>query len=67
MTGIAKREDVLIFRTPIIPTDLSFQFKTVQFHLYAVFVMTTNKALRQTLKETCVSSGNNCFPHGQVK
>ncbi|CAF4947509.1 unnamed protein product [Pieris macdunnoughi] len=66
MTGTAKGEEVLIPRIPIIPTDLPFQFKRVQFPLKAAFAMTINKAQGQTLKVAGVHLEKNCFSHGQL-
>nr|XP_053602892.1 uncharacterized protein LOC128670900 [Plodia interpunctella] len=60
MTGTAKGENVLIPRIPIIPTDLPFQFKRVQFPLKPAFAMTINKSQGQTLKgddRFCSASG----------
>lgn len=43
MAGMAKGQNVLIPRIPIIPTDLPFQFKRVQFLLKAAFAITITK------------------------
>ncbi|XP_050558894.1 uncharacterized protein LOC118275784 [Spodoptera frugiperda] len=67
MTGIAKDEEVLIPRIPMIPTDLPFQFKRIQFPLKPAFAMTINKAQGQTLKVAGVHLEKNCFSHGQLK
>lgn len=66
MTGTAKGENVLIPRIPIIPTDLPFQFKRVQFPLKPAFAMTINKSQGQTLKVAGVHLEKNCFSHGQL-
>ncbi|XP_022833273.1 uncharacterized protein LOC111361126 [Spodoptera litura] len=66
MTGIAKDEEVLIPRIPMIPTDLPFQFKRIQFPLKPAFAMTINKAQGQTLKVAGVNLEKNCFSHGQL-
>jgi ATP-dependent DNA helicase PIF1 len=39
-----KREDVLLPRIPMIPTDMSFEFKRLQFPVRLAFAMTINKA-----------------------
>lgn len=66
MTGIAKGEEVLIPRIPMIPTDLPFQFKRIQFPLKPAFAMTINKAQGQTLEVAGVHLEKNCFSHGQL-
>ncbi|XP_060801784.1 uncharacterized protein LOC132902069 [Amyelois transitella] len=66
MTGMAKGENVLIPRIPIIPTDLPFQFKRVQFPLKAAFAITINKAQGQTLKVAGIHLEKCCFSHGQL-
>lgn len=66
MTGMAKGENVLIPRIPIIPTDLPFQFKRLQFPLKPAFAMTINKAQGQTLKVAGVHLEKHCFSHGQL-
>src|SRR5436190_23196328 len=50
LTGTSKGEEVLIPRIPIIPNNLPFQFKLVQFPLKVAFTMTVNKSQGQTLK-----------------
>ncbi|XP_060873979.1 uncharacterized protein LOC132947750 [Metopolophium dirhodum] len=45
--GKFKREEVLIPRIPIIPTDLPFQFKRIQFPVRVAFAMTINKSQGQ--------------------
>jgi ATP-dependent DNA helicase PIF1 len=44
LNGKFKREDVLLPRIPIIPTDMSFEFKRLQFPVRLAFAMTINKA-----------------------
>jgi PIF1 helicase. len=62
------RESVIIPRKPIIPTDLPFQFKRVQFPIklsFAViinnFAVTNNKAEGQTLQVLGVHLEKPCF------
>ncbi|XP_060861879.1 uncharacterized protein LOC132938907 [Metopolophium dirhodum] len=50
--GNFKREEVLIPRIPIIPTDLPFQFKWIQFPVRLASAMTVNKSQGQLL-EVC--------------
>lgn len=50
ITRTAKGENVLTSRIPIIPTDLPFQFKRVQFSLKAAFAITINKVKGKKLK-----------------
>jgi ATP-dependent DNA helicase PIF1 len=44
LNGKFKGEDVLLPRIPMIPTDMSFEFKRLQFPVRLAFVMTINKA-----------------------
>jgi ATP-dependent DNA helicase PIF1 len=37
-------EDVLLPRIPLIPTDMSFEFKRLQYHVRLAFAMTINTA-----------------------
>jgi ATP-dependent DNA helicase PIF1 len=44
LNGKFKGEDVLLPRIPMIPTDVSFEFKRLQFPVRLAFAMTINKA-----------------------
>ncbi|GFV20501.1 ATP-dependent DNA helicase [Trichonephila clavipes] len=50
LTGVRKEKNGFIPRVPIIPTDLPFQFKKVQFPVKPSFAVTINKAQGQTLQ-----------------
>jgi ATP-dependent DNA helicase PIF1 len=39
-----KREDVLLLHIPMIPTDMSFEFKRLQYPVRLAFAMIINKA-----------------------
>ncbi|CAK1603807.1 unnamed protein product [Parnassius mnemosyne] len=64
--GVGKGEIVIIPRIPIIPTDLPFQFKRLQFPIKFSFAMTINKAQGQTLQVAGVNLEKPCFSHGQL-
>ncbi|XP_055917338.1 uncharacterized protein LOC129949727 [Eupeodes corollae] len=66
LTGVGKGNSVIIPRIPIIPTDLPFQFKRVQFPVKLSFAVTMNKAQGQTLQVAGVHLENPCFSHGQL-
>ncbi|XP_053945028.1 uncharacterized protein LOC128854731 [Anastrepha ludens] len=53
LTGKAKGEIVPIPRIPLIPTDMPFEFKRLQFPVRLSFAMTVNKAQGQTLQIYC--------------
>jgi ATP-dependent DNA helicase PIF1 len=59
-------EDVLIPRIPMIPTDLPFEFKRLQFPVRLAFAMTINKAQGQSLEVCGLNLENPCFSHGQL-
>jgi ATP-dependent DNA helicase PIF1 len=44
LNGKFKAEDVLLPRIPMIPTDMPFEFKRLQFPVRLTFAMTINKA-----------------------
>jgi len=66
LTGCAKGKDVLIPRIPLIPTDLPFDFKRIQFPVRLVFAVSINKAQGQSLKIAGIHQQNPCFSHGQL-
>lgn len=66
LTGSAQGEDVFIPRIPLIPNDLPFEFKRVQFPIRLAFAMSINKAQGQSLKVAGINLENPCFSHGQL-
>ncbi|KAK1334663.1 LOW QUALITY PROTEIN: hypothetical protein QTO34_005671 [Cnephaeus nilssonii] len=59
-------EDVLISRIPMIPTDMPFQFKRLQFPIRLAFAITINKAQGQSLELCGLDLDTDCFSHGQL-
>ncbi|UYV79262.1 hypothetical protein LAZ67_17001830 [Cordylochernes scorpioides] len=57
LTGSFRGEEVLIPRIPIIPNDLPFKFRRLQFPVMVAFAMTINKSQGQTLQ---TESGDIC-------
>ena len=51
--GKFKGKDVLIPRTPLMPTDFTFEFKRVQFPVRLAIAMSINKSQGQSL-QVCV-------------
>ena len=66
LTGKYKGEDVLLPRIPMIPTDMAFEFKRLQFPVRLAFAMTINKAQGQSLQVCGLNLENPCFSHGQL-
>ncbi|XP_017471841.1 PREDICTED: uncharacterized protein LOC108363093 [Rhagoletis zephyria] len=66
LTGKFKGEDVLLPRIPMIPTDMPFEFKCLQFPVRLAFAMTINKAHGQSLQVCGLNFENPCFSHGQI-
>ncbi|CAI6344694.1 unnamed protein product [Macrosiphum euphorbiae] len=64
--GKFKGEEVLIPRIPIIPTNLPFQFKRIQFPVRLVLAMTINKSQGQSLEVCGINLEFSCFSHGQL-
>ena len=50
----------------MIPTDMSFQFKRLQFPIQLAFVITINKAQRQSLELCGLYLYTDCFSLGQL-
>ncbi|GFX34533.1 ATP-dependent DNA helicase [Trichonephila clavipes] len=61
LTGVGKGKNVIIPRIPILPTDLLFQFKRVQFPVKPSLAVTINKAQGQTLQVAGVHLEKRCF------
>ncbi|GFS85126.1 ATP-dependent DNA helicase PIF6 [Trichonephila clavipes] len=66
LTGKFKGEDVLWPHIPMIPTDMPFEFKRLQFPVRLSFAMTINKAHGQSLQVCGLNLENPCFSHGQL-
>ncbi|XP_075428712.1 ATP-dependent DNA helicase Pif1-like [Ascaphus truei] len=66
LTGNAKGQDVYIPRIPLIPTDIPFTFKRLQFPIRLAFAITINKAQGQSIKCTGINLESPCFSHGQL-
>ena len=65
LTGLFKGEDVLNPRIPMIPIDMSFQFKRLQFPIRLASALTINKAQGQSLELCGLYLHSDCFSHGQ--
>ena len=66
LTGPFEGEAVLIPCIPMIPTDLPFQFKRLQFPIRLAFAITINKAQGQSLEKCGIGVNTDCFSHGQL-
>ncbi|KAK1342022.1 hypothetical protein QTO34_016775 [Cnephaeus nilssonii] len=66
LTGPFKGEDVLIPCIPMIPTDMPFQFKRLQFPIRLAFAITITKAQGQSLELCGLDLDRDCFSHGQL-
>jgi len=64
LTGCGYVKTVLIPIISIIPSDLPFKFKRIQFSVQLAFAMTINKAQGQTLNVTGIDLSVQCFSHG---
>jgi ATP-dependent DNA helicase PIF1 len=53
-------------RIPMIPSDLPFSFKRLQFPVKVSFAITINKAQGQTFKYVGVDLCTEWFSHGQL-
>ncbi len=50
----------------MIPSDMPFEFKRLQFPVRLAFAMSINKAQGQSLKVAGISLETPCFSHGQL-
>jgi len=66
LNGKFEGEEVLLPRIPMIPTDVPFEFKRLQFPVRLAFSMTINKSQGQSLQVCGLDLGNPCFSHGQL-
>lgn len=66
LTSRFRGEDVLLPRIPMIPSDMPFDFKRLQFPVRLAFAMTINKAQGQSLQVCGLNLQNPCFSHGQL-
>jgi ATP-dependent DNA helicase PIF1 len=66
LTGPAKGEIAFIPRIPMIPSDLPFSFKRLQFPVKVSFAITINKAQSQPFKYVGVDLRTECFSYGQL-
>lgn len=66
LTGKYKGEEVLIPRIPIIPSDMPFNFKRIQFPVRLAFAITINKSQGQSFQVCGLNLEYPCFSHGQL-
>jgi len=66
LIGPHKGEDVLLPLILLIPTDMAFEFKRLQFPIHFAFAMTINKAQGLSLQVCGLNLENECFSHEQL-
>jgi ATP-dependent DNA helicase PIF1 len=66
LSGSVKGEDVFIPRIPLIPSDMPFDFRRLQYPARLSFAMAINKAQGQSLSIAGVNLESSCFSHGQL-
>uniref|UniRef100_A0A0L8FKC7 ATP-dependent DNA helicase n=1 Tax=Octopus bimaculoides TaxID=37653 RepID=A0A0L8FKC7_OCTBM len=66
LTGCGNGETVFIPHMPVIPSNVSFQFKQLQFPVPLSFAMGINKTQGQTLKVAALQLEEPCFSHSHV-
>ncbi|XP_036357557.1 uncharacterized protein LOC118762688 [Octopus sinensis] len=66
MPGKASGEPVFIPKILLIPSDMPFQYKRLQFSLKLSFAMSINKAQGQSLAVVCLNLVEAVFSHGQL-
>lgn len=66
LKGKFKGENVLIPRIPMIPTDMPFSFKRLQFPIRTAFAITITKSQGQSMQICGINLENPVFSHGQL-
>lgn len=66
LIGSVEGKNVLIPRIPLIPSDLPFSFKRLQFPVRLAFAITINKSQRQQFQVTGLDLTDECFSHEQL-
>uniref|UniRef100_A0A0L8GMS4 ATP-dependent DNA helicase n=1 Tax=Octopus bimaculoides TaxID=37653 RepID=A0A0L8GMS4_OCTBM len=66
LTGCGKGDTTFIPHIPIIPPNVPFQFKPLQFPVPLSFAMSINKTQVQSLKVAGLQLEEPCFSHGQL-
>ncbi|GBM85993.1 hypothetical protein AVEN_147100-1 [Araneus ventricosus] len=66
LTGYNKGVSVFIPRIPVIPRDMPFEFKRLQFPVRLAFAITINKFQGQSLRVAGINLETPCFSHGQL-
>jgi ATP-dependent DNA helicase PIF1 len=66
LKGKYKEKDVMIPRIPMIPTDVPFVFKQLQFPVQLAFYLTINKSQGQSLSVCGINLENTCFSRCQL-
>lgn len=67
LTGTPKGVRIFLSKIPMIPSNLPFNFKRLQFPMKFAFTMTINKSQRKCLKIVLnnLNLSNSCFSLGQ--
>ena len=65
-TGPGTNEDIFIPRIPLMPVDMPFEFKRLQFPVRLSFAITINKSQGQSLGVVGLHLESPCFSHGQL-
>ncbi|XP_003741652.1 ATP-dependent DNA helicase PIF6-like [Galendromus occidentalis] len=66
LSGKFGGEHVLLPRIPLTQSDITFEFRRLQFPVRLAFAMTINKAQGQSLQVRGLNLENLCFSHGQL-
>ena len=63
--GYTQGEMVFVPRIPLIPNNIPFEFKRLQFRLKVCFTIVINKSQEKTLKISGIDFRQDCFSHVQ--